>query len=84
MKTVDELSVGDGGTGGGAAEQEAGEIGDAAAAIEAVIPLARVARQMLGADPVEVPLSQLFTLLNRTWTIGSTASAFLPPSWTIE
>jgi hypothetical protein len=24
------------------------------------------------------------TLLNRTWTTGSTVSAFLPPCWTIE
>src|SRR6516225_5338735 len=30
-----------------------GQIGDASAAIEAVVPLARVARQMLGADAVE-------------------------------
>ena len=36
-----------------AAEQEIGQIGDAAAAIEAVVPLARIARQMLGADAVE-------------------------------
>ena len=33
--------------------QEIGQIGDASAAIEAVVPLARIARQMLGADAVE-------------------------------
>src|SRR6201984_591233 len=53
VKAVDELAVGDGWAGGRAAEQEAGEISDAAAAIEAVVPLARVAWQMLGADAVE-------------------------------
>ena len=39
--------------GGGSPEQEVGEIGDAPAAVEAVVPLARVARQVLGADAVE-------------------------------
>jgi hypothetical protein len=39
--------------GGRSAEQEIGQIGDASAAIEAVVPLARIARQMLGADAVE-------------------------------
>jgi hypothetical protein len=53
VKAVHELAVGNGWAGGRAAEQEAGEIGDAAAAIEAVVPLARVAWQMLGADAVE-------------------------------
>src|SRR6201984_456909 len=53
VKAVDELAVGEGWAGGRAAEQEAGEISDAAAAIEAVVPLARVAWQMLGADAVE-------------------------------
>ena len=75
------------GPGGGSAEQEIGQIGDASAAIEAVAPLARITRQMLGADAVESvvsQLSQVFTLLNRTWTMGSTAPAFLPPCWTIE
>src|ERR1700751_5148003 len=50
---VDELAVGDGWAGGRAAEQEAGEISDAAATIEAVVPLARVGWQMLGGDAVE-------------------------------
>ena len=48
-----KLAVGDGWPGGGSAEQEIGQIGDASAAIEAVVPLARIARQMLGADAVE-------------------------------
>ena len=48
-----KLAVGDGWPGGGSAEQEIGQIGDALAAIEAVVPLARIARQMLGADAVE-------------------------------
>ena len=53
MSAVDELAVGDGCPGGGSSEQEIGQIGDASAAIEAVVPLARIARQMLGADAVE-------------------------------
>src|ERR1700676_2839418 len=53
LSAVDELSVGDGWPGGGSAEQEIGQIGDAPAAIEAVVTLARIARQMLGADAVE-------------------------------
>jgi hypothetical protein len=53
VQAVDKLAIGDGREGSGAAEQEAGEIGDAEGAIEAVIPLASVARQMLGADAVE-------------------------------
>ena len=53
MSAVDELAVGDGWSGGGSPEQEVGEIGDAPAAIEAVVPLARVARQVLGADTVK-------------------------------
>ena len=53
MSAVDELAVGDGWPGGGSAEQQIGQIGDASAAIEAVVPLARIARQMLGADAVE-------------------------------
>ena len=48
-----QLAVGDGWPGGGSAEQEIGQIGDASAAIEAVVPLARIARQMRGADAVE-------------------------------
>src|ERR1700758_2989030 len=50
---VDELAVGDGWAGGRTAGQEAGEISDAAAAIEAVVPLARGAWHMLGADDRE-------------------------------
>ena len=53
MSAVDELTVGDSRPGGGSAEQEIGQIGDASAAVEAVVPLARIARQMLGADAVE-------------------------------
>ena len=53
MSAVDELAVGDGWPGGGSPDQEVGKIGDASAAIEAVVPLARVARQVLGADAVE-------------------------------
>ena len=53
MSTVDKLAVCDGWPGGRSAEQEIGQIGDASAAIEAVVPLARIARQMLGADAVE-------------------------------
>ena len=64
MSAVDELAVGDGWPGGGAAEQEIGQIGDASAVIEAVVPLARIARQMLALTPWKVPLSQVFTLLN--------------------
>jgi hypothetical protein len=52
LSAVDELAVGDGWPGGRSAEQEIGQIGDASAAIEAVVPLARIARQMLGADAV--------------------------------
>ena len=84
MSAVDELAVGNGWPGGGSAEQEIGQIGDASAAIEAVVPLARIARHMLGADVVEGAVEPGFTLLNKTWMMGSTASAFLPPSWTIE
>ena len=53
MSAVDELAVCNGWPGGGSAEQQIGQIGDASAAIEAVVPLARIARQMLGADAVE-------------------------------
>src|SRR6516165_1599291 len=53
LSAVDELAVSDGWPGGRSAEQEIGQIGDASAAIEAVVPLARIARQMLGADAVE-------------------------------
>jgi hypothetical protein len=53
LSAVDELAAGDGSPVGGSAEQEIGQIGDALAAIEAVVPLARIARQMLGADAVE-------------------------------
>ena len=53
MSAVDELAVGDGWPGGGSAEQQIGQIDDASAAIEAVVPLARTVRQMLGADAVE-------------------------------
>ena len=53
MSAVDELAVGDGWPGGSSADQQIGQIGDASAAIEAVVPLARIARQMLGADAVE-------------------------------
>jgi hypothetical protein len=50
---IDELLVGNGRAGCGAPKQKAGEVADAAAAIEAVIPLAGVARQVLLADAVE-------------------------------
>jgi hypothetical protein len=53
LTAVYKLAVGNGWPGGGSAEQELGQIGDASAAIEAVVPLARIARQMLGADAVE-------------------------------
>jgi hypothetical protein len=45
---------------------------------------AQIRRPAQALTPMKVPLSQVFTLLNRTWTIGSISSAFLPPSWTIE
>jgi len=53
LSAIDELAVGDGWPGGGSPEQEVGKIGDAPAAIEAIVPLARVARQVLGADTVK-------------------------------
>jgi hypothetical protein len=53
LSALDELAVSDGWPGGRSAEQEIGQIGDASAAIEAVVPLARIARQMLGADTME-------------------------------
>jgi hypothetical protein len=78
LSAVDELAVGDGWPGVRSAEQEIGEIDDASAAIEAVVPFSRIARQMLGADAVEGAVEP------GLWTMGITASAFLPPSWTIE
>jgi len=53
LSAVDELAVCDGWPGGGASEQEIGQVGDASAAIEAIVPLARIARQVLGADAME-------------------------------
>src|SRR5271156_4317740 len=53
LRAVDELAVCDGWPGSGAPEQEVGQVGDVPAAIEAVVPLARIARQVLGADAVE-------------------------------
>ena len=47
------MAIGDGWLGGRSSEQEVGEIGDALAPIETVVPLARIARQVLGADAVE-------------------------------
>ena len=60
MSAVDELAVGDGWPGGGSPEQEVGKIGDAPAAIEAIVPLARVARQVLGADTVKSAVEPSF------------------------
>ena len=70
MSAVDELAVGDAWPGGGSAEQEIGQIGDAAAAIEAVVPLARIARQMLGADAVLPIVHVLFSNV-KTWLNGT-------------
>ena len=80
MSAVDELAVRNGWAGGGAAEQEASEIGDAVAAIEAVIPLAGVAWQVFFADPVEGAVEPGLQVAEQDMDDGSTASAFLPPS----
>jgi hypothetical protein len=85
LSAVDELAVGDGWPGGGSPKQEVGEIGDAPAAIEAVVLLARVARQVLGADAVESAVEPSLHVAEQDVDDGQHAvSAFLPPSWTIE
>ena len=84
MSAVDELAVGDGWPGGGSPEQEISQIGDAQAAIEAVVPLARIARQVFGADAVEGAVEPSLQVAEQDRTMGSTASAFSPPPWTIE
>ena len=84
MSAVDELAVGDGWSGGGSPEQEVGEIGDAPAAIEAVVPFARVARQVLGADAVKGAVEPSLHVAEQDVDDGQHGIAFLPPSWTIE
>jgi hypothetical protein len=54
-----------------------GQIGDASAAIEAVVPLARIARQMLGASAVEGAVESGLHVAEQDMDDG-------PPSWTIE
>ncbi len=53
LKTVDELAVCDGPAVDRSAQHEVGQLGDPAAAVEAVGPLRGVPRQVLGADPME-------------------------------
>ena len=77
MSAVDELAVSDGWPGGRSAEQEIGQIGDASAAIEAVVPLARIARQMLGADAVEGAVEPGLHIAEQDQPSASARDAFL-------
>ena len=52
MHAVDQLSVCDGWPFDGAAYDEVGEFVDPSAAVEAIVPFAEVARQVLGPDAV--------------------------------
>jgi hypothetical protein len=84
LSAVDERALCDGWPVGRSAEQGIGQIGDAAAAIEAVVPLTRIARQMLGADAVEGAVEPGLHVAEQDMDDGQHGIGVFAASWTIE